>query len=35
MGKLSISVKKGGKFGVSEKEGEKVGITGHNTISLA
>jgi hypothetical protein len=35
MGKLSISVKKGGKFGVSEKEGEKVGMTGHNTISLA
>lgn len=35
MGKLSISVKKGEKFGVSEKEGEKVGITGHNTISLA
>jgi hypothetical protein len=35
MGKLSISVKKGEKFGVSEKEGEKVGMTGHNTISLA
>jgi hypothetical protein len=35
MGKLSISVKKGGKFGVSEGEKEKVGITGHKTKSLA
>jgi hypothetical protein len=35
MGILSISKKKGGKFGVNEGEREKVGIMGHNTISLA